>query len=369
MVLTSSGNYATSQYEQDHDILNSDDMRKLFVTKIPKDSSDDDITTFLEGKAGGIVTEKIIVRKQTAKQHFGFFTFETSRDVDEVIYKEKELQFGGADNVLEVTRACPKAHYLTGAHHRTSKMFVSGIPKHGVTEEDLKQYFESRHDPKYGTVTEIQFVKNKDESGKKLDTNKGFGFVICSSEHLADTMSIQHANISLNGHKLQLKKSDRDGQPTGGQRGGGQGGGYAARGGAGGGYRGGRGGNNYGGGGGGYGGYSGYGYDSYNGGYGSGGGYGGGGYGAGGGYGQSWGNYGGYSGGGGYGGGGGYNNYGSSQQQQYPQYGVSSAAPRGRGGKDARGGATTRGNASRGAARGGNNNRGGQRYNPYGKST
>jgi len=105
-----------------------------------------------------------------------------------------------------VTRACPKAHYMTGAHHKTTKLFVAGIPKTGITEEDLKQYFVNRHDPKYGTVSEIMFVKKKDDSGAKLEENKGFGFVTVSSEHLADTMSIQHANISLNGHRLQLKK-------------------------------------------------------------------------------------------------------------------------------------------------------------------
>jgi len=237
-----------------------------------------------------------------------------------------------------VTRACPKAHYLTGAHHHTTKMFVAGIPKHGVTEEDLKQYFESRHDPKYGTVTEIMFVKKKDESGAKTQENKGFGFVTVSSEHLADTMSIQHSTIKLNGHNLQLKKSDRDGQP-GGQRGGGGGGrgGYAPRGGTGqrGGGGGGRGASQqYGnGGGGGYGGYSGYGYGAYSSGYGSG-------------YDQSWSGY-------GYG----YDSYGSAPQQ-YPQYGVSSAVARGRGAsKDSRGGAT-RGGAARG-----------KRFTPYAKNT
>jgi len=355
MVLTSSGNYATVDYDQDT-ILNSEDMRKLFVTKIPKNASDDDIKSFLEGKAGGSITDQLIVRKETAKNHFAFLTFETSQQVDEVIYKEKELQFQGS--TLEVTRACPKAHYMTGAHHKTTKLFVAGIPKTGVTEEDLKQYFVNRHDPKYGTVSEIMFVKKKDDSGAKLEENKGFGFVTVSSEHLADTMSIQHANINLNGHRLQLKKSDRDGKPgQEGQRGGGRGGprGAAQRGagrGAGQYNSSGRGGGNqagqYGSGGGYGGGYSGYGgYDSYSSGYGSG-------------YDQSWGGY-------GYG----YDSY-SSSQQHYPQYGVSSAVARGRGGKDSRGGAR---GAARGGARGGagaaarGGGRGGNRYAPYARKT
>merc|ERR1739847_2608 len=77
-------------------------------------------------------------------------------------------------------------------------------------------------------------------------------------------MSIQHATVEINGKKLELKKSDKDGKPGQGGRGGGVRGG---RGGQRGGYGGG---NQYSGG---YGGYSsgygdgygsyGYGYDGY----------------------------------------------------------------------------------------------------------
>merc|ERR1711962_1936074 len=56
-----------------------------------------------------------------------------------------------------------------------------------------------------------QFVKVKDEEGKATEENKGFGFILVSSEHLADTMSIQHAALEFNGHSLRVKKSDRDG--------------------------------------------------------------------------------------------------------------------------------------------------------------
>jgi len=270
-------------------VLDSDDMKKLFVSKIPIDVTDEELQTFLEGIAGGNITDKNIIRKENAKTyHFGFVTFESSLLVDEVIYKEKELMINGT--TLEVNRACPKNQYQTGAHHKTKKLFVAGIPKTGVTEEALKQYFDDLHDSKYGTIESVQFIKEKDEEGNRLEDCKGFGFITVSSEHLADTMSIQHAAFQFEGHSLKLKKSDRDGQGQGG-RGRGRG-----RGGAAAGY--------------GAGGYGGYGY---------GGGYGG--------YGQGWGGYGGY-----------YDGYG-----MYPQYGVASAV-RGRGG--AKGGA-------RGAARGG----------------
>merc|ERR1712183_525720 len=197
-------------------------MRKIFVGGIPKDQTDDDIKSFLESAIGGTVTELIIIRKETGKSHFGFVTFETSNMVDEVIYKEKELVLSGA--TLEVNRACPKNEYQTGAHHKTKKLFIAGIPKTGVTEEELKAYFDELHDSKYGTVESIQFIKVKDAEGNLTDEYKGFGFITVSSEHLANTMSIQHASFEFNGNQLKLKKSDRDGRQGQGGRGRGRGG-------------------------------------------------------------------------------------------------------------------------------------------------
>jgi len=171
-------------------------------------------------------------------------------------------------------------------------------------EDDLKKYLECRHDVKYGTIESVQFIKKKDEAGKLMDENKGFGFVTVSSEHLADTMAIQHSSIEINGIKLELKKSESDRSASGGPRGGrgGQRGGQRGWVGASGG---------------------GYGYGSY-------------------GYGSAF-NQGGW--------GGAYRYDSYSGYPQYPQYGVSSAV-RGRGGKDGRGG-----------GRGGR----GKRFTPYAK--
>merc|ERR1739848_125631 len=156
-------------------ILESEDMKKLFVSKIPLDASDEDIQSFFESISGGSVSAMSIIRKKDAKTyHFGFLTFDSSKSVDETIYKEKELVLNGT--TLEVNRACPKQQYLTGAHHKTKKLFVAGIPKTGLTEEELKKYLDDRHDPKYGTVESVQFIKNKD-----TEENKGFGFVNASS--------------------------------------------------------------------------------------------------------------------------------------------------------------------------------------------
>jgi len=210
MVLTDGDDHTSINQVMDASLI-SEDMRKLFVTKIPKDCADDELKTFFEEVCGGSVSALVVIRKETAKNHFGFITFESSSLVDEAIYKEKELVING--NSLEVNRACPKEQYLTGAHHRTKKLFITGIPKTGLVEEELKDYFDSKHDPRYGTVKSIEFVKKKDlrSSGGE---NKGYGFMTVSSEHLADTMSIQHSSFEFKGCRLQLKKSDRDGKPN-----------------------------------------------------------------------------------------------------------------------------------------------------------
>jgi len=264
-----------------HDaIIETEVMKKLFVSKIHTSVSDEELQLFLEDVCSGNITDIEIIRKPDAKSyHYGYLTFDTSNAIDELIHKEKELTLKGM--VLEVNRAPPKdPNQKTSPRTRTKKLFVAGVPKSGLVEDDLKQYLECRHDIKYGTIESVQFIKKKDETGKLLEENKGFGFVTVSSEHLADTMAIQHSSIEINGNKLEIKKSDSDRSANMSQRGGR------------GGLRGWRG--AYGGG---------YGYGAYNQG--------------------GWGGL--YS----YGGYGGY--------PQYPQYGVSSAV-RGQGGKDRRGG-------------------------------
>jgi len=292
-----------------HDaIIETEVMKKLFVSKIHTSVTDEELQFFLEGICGGNITDMQIIRKPDAKSyHYGYLTFDTSNAIDELIHKEKELMLKGM--VLEVNRAPPKdPNQKTSPRTRTKKLFVAGVPKSGLVEDDLKQYLECRHDIKYGTIESVQFIKKKDEAGNLLEENKGFGFVTVSSEHLADTMAIQHCSVQINGIKLEIKKSDSDRSASVGPR--------RGRGGQRGGQRGWHG--AYGGG---------YGYGSY-------------------GYGSAY-NHPGW--------GGAYSYNGYSGYPQYPQYGVSSAV-RGRGGKDGRGGQGGRGGR-------------GKRFTPYAKKT
>jgi len=187
-------------------ILESEEMKKLFVGGIATDSKDEDLKTFFE-ELGVTVTDHVVIRKDkdSKKSHFGFVTLESSEMVDDVLLKRKELVFNGKN--LEVNRAVPKSNTSPGAHEKTKKLFIANLPKTGCTEDELKKYFEDRHDSKYGTIESIELIKKKDDAGNKLEENKGFGFVMVSSEDMADKMSIQHATFDFGGRKIELKKS------------------------------------------------------------------------------------------------------------------------------------------------------------------
>jgi len=290
---------ATLEYVADP-ALENEEMKKLYVTGICTESEDSEVKTFFEEMCGGEVTDNVIIRKdKERKTHFGFLTFANSELIDELLLRRSELVF--KDKTLEVNRAVPKTNTSAGAHERTKKMFIANLPRNDCSEEDLRNYFEARHPKKYGTIEEIQLIKQKDEQGNKTEENKGYGFVMVSTEDMADKMAIQHSTFEFGGRKIELKKSVPTSEGGGGRgRGRGRGRGGGMRGGNSQGYYGG----SYGGGGGGYG----YGAAA------------GGGYGYGAGYGAGAGGYGAYGAGGGYGGGyaaGGYGGYGGGNGGGY----------------------------------------------------
>jgi len=206
-------------------IVDEEEMKKLFVGGVTTDSTDDELKAFFEEMSGGSVIDNVIIRKDSDKKsHFGFVTFETSELVDEVLLKRDILKF--KDRSLDVNRAVPKNNTTAGAHEKTKKLFIANLPKFNCSEDDLMKYFECRHPiKKYGTIENIQLIKKKDEHGNKLEENKGFGFIMVSSEDMADKMAIQHATFEFGGRKIELKKSVPTGEGGGKRRGGGRGGG------------------------------------------------------------------------------------------------------------------------------------------------
>lgn len=204
-------------------ILDTEEMRKMFVGGITMDSKEEDIKSFFEELSGGEVTVQLINRKdeKEKKSHFCFVTLHTSEAVDDVLLKKSELNFNG--RTLDCNRAVPKNNTSPGAHEKTKKLFIANLPKFKCSEDDLKSYFEARHPKKYGEIESVQLIKKKDEQGNKLEENKGYGFVIVTSEDMADKMAIQHATFEFGGRRVELKKSVPT-TPSRGGRGGGRGG-------------------------------------------------------------------------------------------------------------------------------------------------
>jgi len=211
------------EYIQDP-IEDTEEMKKVFVRGINNDKTKEEVCKFFEDLMGGKVEAQIIVNKDPKKPNFGFLTFQSSNTVDELLLRRKELTFAG--RTLEVNRAVPKNMTAPGAHEKLKKLFVANLPRHDCSEDDLRKYFEDRHPPKYGTIENVQLIKKKDESGNKLEENKGYGFVIVSSEDMADKMQIQHATFDFKGRRVELKKSVSNSQGGRGGQGGGYGKGY-----------------------------------------------------------------------------------------------------------------------------------------------
>jgi RNA recognition motif-containing protein len=199
------------------------------------------------------IAELVVVRNRKGPDGnphpkiFGFITFTKCDSVDECL-KKRPIKVKNRE--LQIKRAVPKDDNSDTAHYRTKKIFFANVTPE-TTEDDVRKYLEKRHPAKYGKIEEVILVKKK-EGDKVTDEHKGFGFIVCENEDLADRIAIGDRKCKILGtsdKEQEFKKArPREGGPGG--RGGGRGGG-GARGGA-------RGGRGQGYGGGGYGGYGGY---------------------------------------------------------------------------------------------------------------
>jgi len=293
--------------------MGDEEDRKLFVGGLPQDVTQDEIKEYF-GKFGQLEKVQLKMDPTTGRSRgFAFLLFADTSSLDSAASEEHAI----------------KGKKLTAkkADIKPGKIYVGKLPDNGVSEDEIRAYFEE-----FGTVTEV--IRPIDKS--KNNEPKNFCFVTFERERVSRKL-IDQGTCSINGSRLQIKPvtpNPRD--PTtmgrggaGGMRGG-RGGGYSAGGGGGwgmdaGGY-----------GAGGYG-ATGWGAEAstgYGGGYGGGGGYGAdasGGYGAsayGGGYGAD---AGGYGGGAGYGGG--YGGAGGGKMMRGGRGGAPSMGARGRGGR------------------------------------
>merc|ERR1712121_389725 len=118
-------------------ILNTEEMKKIFVGGITPESKDEELKDFFEKVSGGKVIDHVIIRKDSEKKScFGFVTLDTSDLVDEVLLKRAELIFNGRS--LDVNRAVPKNNTWQGAHEKTKKLFVANLPREDCEDHHLR---------------------------------------------------------------------------------------------------------------------------------------------------------------------------------------------------------------------------------------
>ncbi|XP_033640420.1 glycine-rich RNA-binding protein GRP1A-like [Asterias rubens] len=259
-----------TDYQEAEEELEDENLRKLFLGGLKRSTTKEDLEEHF-GKLGTVVHAAVAMDQQQNSKGFAFVTMKTIDETDSVLLAQEESPMDLQGKKIEVRRAIPKNSNVSS--DVVKKVFVAGLNKGVITEDDLKEYFS-----KIGTVKSVSIVMDQVTS-----KSKGFGFVEFEHFYMVDKAALMTDHY-INDIKVDVNKAHAD--KNQGQRGG-RGGGYG-RGGRGGGRGFGRGG--YGGGGG-------------NGGYG-------GGYGGGGSWGNGYQNDGGY--GGGYGGSGYYEGGGSN---------------------------------------------------------
>lgn len=186
-----------------------EEMRKMFVGGLDKETTDEEFKELFSKH--GEISDSVVIRKDTKSDRlFGFITFLKCDDLEECLlarphkYKEKEL---------DIKRAVPKKLDDGTGHFKVKKLHIGNLPD-TFDPKVLKKYLKSRHPKKFGTIEEINFLKEKDDSGKETEKNRGFGFITVSSEDFADRISIAEAKFTLEGSNLKMGKArPKPGEP------------------------------------------------------------------------------------------------------------------------------------------------------------
>jgi len=191
------------------------DSRKIFVGGLTPSTTEDELKQHFEKY--GTIEQVEIVKKESSQRMFGFVTYDKMDTCDEV-FLERPHKLG--DNNLEVKRAVPKGNTLPAFTLKTKKLFIANLPK-DITQDKIKSALLDGHDERYGTIETIQLIMEKDSEGKPTDVCKGYGFITCSSEDMADKLALLFCNFECEGRKIEVKKSEPKPREQGMGRGGG----------------------------------------------------------------------------------------------------------------------------------------------------
>ena len=154
--------------------------RKLFVGGLNKANTDEDVLKNYFESHGSVIDCTIMRDQDRVSRGFGFILFDDAAAVDKIMNAKRDgAEFSIYNHNLEIKRALPKVPGGNAGSSRTSglnrKVFVGGLAS-TMTEEDLRQYFES-----YGRVNEVEILRDR-ETGKL----RGFAFITFDEEDSAN---------------------------------------------------------------------------------------------------------------------------------------------------------------------------------------
>lgn len=187
-------------------------MRKLFIGGLRRETQEETFNDYFA--RFGAIADVVIIKDPNSGQSrgFGFVTYNNSDSVEEV-FRTRPHELDG--KTVDCKRAMPREFNASSSHAKTTRLFVGGFKGFDLEPEELKQYLESRHPTSFGTVDNIDFLKDK-ETG----TNKGFGFIDCSDTDFADRLAISENQFELKGRKMSIKKAEPKDGGSGDQYGG-----------------------------------------------------------------------------------------------------------------------------------------------------
>lgn len=232
-------------------ILTNDDplLHKVVMTNILRGTTVEELKAWLVEKTD--VTEENILafditkpKDEKKKTDIAKITFDSTLTTDKCLASLKKMSATEKklkDNTMVMRRETPQFIFddkrlRTNAHTISKKMFVNNLPqdKSINVEEELKNIIgplvDSEETKILGEIEKYVVVMQRDpKTNEKTETPKGIGFVMVSSEELADKLAIQcGGGFQIGGQDITFKKNqdpEKRGQ-FGGGSGGYQHGGY-----------------------------------------------------------------------------------------------------------------------------------------------
>ena len=199
----------------------SENLRKIFAGGLNRQTTDETFKEYF-GQYGEM-EDCAIVRDKTddSSRGFGFITYKTIAETDACIRQKKDGCHKLDDKDIEVKRAVPKDVKEPSQKEKSKRVYLGQV-KEGLTEEKVKEYFETNYECTCEAVDLVREKKDGLPEGQEPKL-RGFGFVNVDCTDACDKIVLVREH-TIDGHTIFAKKAEPKGSGGGrGGRGGGRG--------------------------------------------------------------------------------------------------------------------------------------------------